>query len=1100
MKDSLKLTTQAIKRYVDKTIEENRFSGDYNDLENRPCYDDIKSIECTYDGNATGRVIATEPLEAMVKVSDEVIDYETYLKSVVGIHYPDGIRYHNMSDKIESEDYFLTKNKKIIWGGDVTVVYEDNASVMGAVFPEKGIYFHDASLLIGYGDPSYTCSFIAEIGGELKQLDEKFIPDTIATKDSVFELLPAYDTRNTITITYEYDKIEEGKVTAYGYWNDGRVTQRLVKVADLTAEEFDLYAEKMKSAYKSESYFTQELEQTIGDNVYNSTYEGDSFAVYKDENENVVDTILYANACVYFIKQPYSNSSTVESIEFPEAGVYFETYDEWGDSRYPIKMTINIVDGELKVIDRKYLVNSPGRTFEPYSIEYYDSEINTTFTYRGGEVFNDESNIALEYDSHAEGKETKALGNYSHTEGYKTLASGQGSHAEGYGTKARGKYSHAEGWSSQALAQAAHAEGEWTRANGTASHAEGYGAIALGYGQHAQGKYNIEDEYTYAHIVGNGSYEARSNAHTLDWKGNAWFAGDVFVKGTSQKDAEKLATEEFVNDAIDNIPEGFSGDYNDLDNRPCYDNREFETVQILCDGNFEGKETLDNMYFAHFAKIADLNDNDIDSILSNGLKAIIKIYQHNENDELVLIEDLVSYSLQPVGGYDGLYSTKNNEYVLIATKDITEPISITKGLWVYNGNVDENTLVCTYDISYDRRLSGELKQLDGQLLPEGLPYDTREFEEVKLAIDGNFDITGKETAIWQVEEIENEETVTYSMMFAKLYDSDFDVQKVVHEGLIEFYGMTYPAYDYCRQVEEFYSIFDQFIIAEKDGAIFTKGIWGLYSVDGEINYNPDEDELISLIFKTLKNGKLRIMDSKFIPYKPGLVIEEGTEVTPWIWYINEKNGVYATGDEEFSIGKGAEIFNDYCADINDYTSTLVSKNIAIGDYSHAEGCASYAKGYCSHTEGYNTYAAKDCTHAEGRFCQAVGECSHAEGSLTQALGKNQHVQGILNIPDPDNKYVHIVGNGTLEDEENLDGITFSNAHTLDWNGNAWFAGDVYIGPNNEVLVTKAYVDEAIANASLGNGSDVSDSGVIEDSEFDDLISGTFGPEYIDRDE
>lgn len=518
-----------------------------------------------------------------------------------------------------------------------------------------------------------------------------------------------------------------------------------------------------------------------------------------------------------------------------------------------------------------------------------------------------------------------------------------------------------------------------------------------------------------------------------------------------------LATKEYID------KNKFSGDYNDLENKPCYDDREFETVQILCDGNFEGKETLDEIYFAPFAKIADLNDNDIDSILSNGFKAIIKIYQHDEGDELVLIEDLVLYSLQPVGGYDGLYCT-NNEYILIATKDITEPISITKGLWVFNGNKDNGAVVCTYDISYDRYLSGELKQLDGQLLPEGLPYDTREFEEVKLAIDENFDITGKETAIWQFEEKQNEETVTYNMMFAKLYDSDFDVQKVVYEGLIEFYGMTYPANNYCRQVEEFYSISNQFVIAEKDGAIFTKGIWGLYSVDGEICYNPDEDELMSLIFKTLKNGKLRIMDSKFIPYKPGLIIEEGTKVTPWIWYINEKNGVYATGDEEFSIGKGAEIFNDYCANINDYTSTLVSRNIAIGDYSHAEGCASYAKGYCSHTEGYNTYAAKDCTHAEGRFCQAVGECSHAEGSLTQALGKNQHVQGILNIPDPDNKYVHIVGNGTLEDEENLDGITFSNAHTLDWNGNAWFQGKITLGANNAEVATKQDVSDAIANA------------------------------------
>lgn len=163
------------------------FSGDYNDLENRPCYDTRELIELTYDGDVTEKVIATEPLESMVKVSDEVVDYETYIKSVVGIYHPDnGIQYHNMSDKIEGEDYFLTKSKKIIWGGNVTVVYEDNASVLGATFPEKGIYFRNSSLLIDYGDPSYVCFFSAVMEeGEIKQLDEKFIPDSIATKKYV---------------------------------------------------------------------------------------------------------------------------------------------------------------------------------------------------------------------------------------------------------------------------------------------------------------------------------------------------------------------------------------------------------------------------------------------------------------------------------------------------------------------------------------------------------------------------------------------------------------------------------------------------------------------------------------------------------------------------------------------------------------------------------------------------------------------------------------------------------------------------------------------------------------------------------------------------
>jgi hypothetical protein len=41
----------------------------------------------------------------------------------------------------------------------------------------------------------------------------------------------------------------------------------------------------------------------------------------------------------------------------------------------------------------------------------------------------------------------------------------------------------------------------------------------------------------YAHIVGNGDSENnRSNAHTLDWSGNAWFAGSVTANGLVMAD------------------------------------------------------------------------------------------------------------------------------------------------------------------------------------------------------------------------------------------------------------------------------------------------------------------------------------------------------------------------------------------------------------------------------------------------------------------------------------------------------------------------------------------------------------------------------------
>lgn len=177
--------------------------------------------------------------------------------------------------------------------------------------------------------------------------------------------------------------------------------------------------------------------------------------------------------------------------------------------------------------------------------------------------------------SHAEGLYTTASGEYSHAEGNVTTASSYSSHAEGSCTTASGSVSHAEGSNTTASADCSHAEGLSTVASGDYSHAEGSTTIASGKyshtegcyttavneSQHVQGEFNIVDTTgtastrgKYVHIVGNGTSSKRSNAHTLDWNGNAWFAGDIYVGSTSGTDrddgSKKLATEEYVNNSI----------------------------------------------------------------------------------------------------------------------------------------------------------------------------------------------------------------------------------------------------------------------------------------------------------------------------------------------------------------------------------------------------------------------------------------------------------------------------------------------------------------------------------------------------------------------
>lgn len=129
------------------------------------------------------------------------------------------------------------------------------------------------------------------------------------------------------------------------------------------------------------------------------------------------------------------------------------------------------------------------------------------------------------------GDRTKATGENSHAEGTQCEALGDSSHAEGIQTKASGLWSHVEGSQTRANGPGSHAEGTGSWATGPSSHAEGYGTEAAGKYQHVQGKHNVIDEANkFADIVGNGAdILNKSNAYALDWDGNLYLKGGVYV-------------------------------------------------------------------------------------------------------------------------------------------------------------------------------------------------------------------------------------------------------------------------------------------------------------------------------------------------------------------------------------------------------------------------------------------------------------------------------------------------------------------------------------------------------------------------------------------
>lgn len=171
-------------------------------------------------------------------------------------------------------------------------------------------------------------------------------------------------------------------------------------------------------------------------------------------------------------------------------------------------------------------------------------------------------------------------------------------------------------------------------------------------------------------------------------------------------------------------------------------------------------------------------------------------------------------------------------------------------------------------------------------------------------------------------------------------------------------------------------------------------------------------------------------------------------------YGNEASGNSSHAEGQTTLANGAESHAEgfQTKAVGDESHAEGMSTKADNACSHAEGCETTASGINSHSEGYKSTASGDSAHAEGEgttakgssshaegaYTSASGKYSHAEGKLTTAKGDYSHVEGRSNIEDTENKYAHIVGNGTADSKR-------SNAHTLSWAGVPWFQGRPQFG-------------------------------------------------------
>lgn len=292
----------------------------------------------------------------------------------------------------------------------------------------------------------------------------------------------------------------------------------------------------------------------------------------------------------------------------------------------------------------------------------------------------EDDNYKLGTDAFAEGKETKASGNFSHAEGFSTTASAAYSHAEGRGTTASGTVSHAEGTD--------------TVASGARSHAGGYGTIAKGENQTAIGKYNVEDTSNkYAFIIGNGTSSTRKNALTVDWSGNV------------ESDGKKLATEEYVNQnggKIDTI--SVNGSAQEIVDKNVNITIPTKTSDLINDSNFLNsipdeyitEEELNLKNYQNDTEVQTKINTEINK-LNKEDSAVVGQYVSSVSEEngiiTVLRENLpqqidytVTITESTPEGFAKVYNIKQTSTGLNAT------INIPKDMVVSSGKVETYTL------------------------------------------------------------------------------------------------------------------------------------------------------------------------------------------------------------------------------------------------------------------------------------------------------------------------------------------------------------------------------------------------------------------------
>lgn len=612
---------------------------------------------------------------------------------------------------------------------------------------------------------------------------------------------------------------------------------------------------------------------------------------------------------------------------------------------------------------------------------------------------------AIGMRTHAEGQSTIASGSNSHAEGYTTKASGTASHAEGYNTVAEGLYSHSEGFASQAKGTCAHSEGHSTHANGTYSHAEGYGTNANGTYSHSEGN-GTKATGDYSHTEGDSTVASGARGHAEGWQSKA-SGGMSHAEGAATESKGSYSHSEGHRTLAEGAKSHAEGNWT--------------TTNSVAEGaHVEGDHTIAYASYQHVeGKYNDITPD------KNGIG-----YAHITGGGTSETNRKNIYTLDWFGNaeFAGDVSA-NNIYVdgrevlktgvdstTIGKNGYAEGKSTIVGIkgFYYSSiefgeKTDQITLTDTQNSTSINNINDEVaKYAVGSLVSV---VNNSKFPDCAkiISIDGNV-LTVSKLPFTSVQNMGDDLGID---------DYSFYVRTASNVGVVTFGECAHAEGDNTKAFER----------ASHAEGRDTMAVG---------QYSHAEGRKTKAEYASHAEGYNTTASGTYGAHAEGY----GTTASGMYGAHAEGNATVSSGSAAHAEGYGTiATANDAHAE-GDHTE-------ATEAHAHAEGYSSVASGTAAHAEGYNTEASKIGAHAEGCNTIAKGDYAHAEGDGTVAshsrthaegygtiaAGINQHVQGKWNVEDTENKYAHIVGGGHNQNER-------KNIHTLDWSGNAEFAGNI----------------------------------------------------------